>query len=92
MRRAYVDYVRITADTMVQRVEIKRLSHFLAFLQQRLQRLHSNHVTAKIEVPWKRTALAVKWVVTAWEHQLDRLWREGLRPRALVNLEGDSTQ
>jgi len=28
----------------------------------------------------------------AWEHQLDCLWREGLCPRALVNLEGDSTQ
>ena len=49
-------------------------------------------VTAKIEVPWKRAVLVVKWVVTAWERQLDCLWREGLRPRALANLEGDSTQ
>src|SRR5712675_1887574 len=33
--------------------------------------LHS--VTAKIGVPQKRAALVGKWVVMAWEHQLDRL-------------------
>ena len=49
-------------------------------------------ITAKIEVLWKRAVLVVKWVVTAWKCQLDCLWREGLRPRALANLEGDSTQ
>ena len=49
-------------------------------------------VTTKIEAPWKRAGLVVKQVVTARERQLDCLWREGLRPRALANLEGDSTQ
>jgi len=49
-------------------------------------------VTAKIEVLRKCAMLVVKWMVMAQEHQLDRLWREGLRPRALANLEGDSTQ
>src|SRR5712672_1101085 len=50
------------------------------------------YVTAKIEVPRKCGASVVMWVVMAWERQLDCLWREGLRPRALANLEGDSTQ
>jgi len=49
-------------------------------------------VTAKIEVSRKCAVLVVKGVVMVWEHQLDCLWREGLRPRALANLEGDSTQ
>jgi len=30
-------------------------------------------VTAKIEVPQKRAVLVVKWVVMAWEHQLNCL-------------------
>ena len=49
-------------------------------------------VTTKIEVLQKRAALVVKQIVMAWECQLNRLWREGLHPRALANLEGDSTQ
>ena len=40
----------------------------------------------------KRAVLVVKGVVTAWECQLDCLWREGLHPGALAILEGDSTQ
>jgi len=49
-------------------------------------------VTAKIEVLQKCVTLVTEWVVTAWECQLDCLWREGLHPRALANLERDSTQ
>ena len=33
-----------------------------------------------------------KSVVMAWEYQLDCLQREGLCPRTLANLEGDSIQ
>ena len=36
--------------------------------------------------------LVVKRVVTAWERQLDCVWGQGLHPRALANLEGDSIQ
>ena len=79
--------------------EIPELSHGI---QDRCPR-HSKHpsllamptvfsVTAKIEVSRKCAVLVVKGVVMVWEHQLDCLWREGLRPRALENLEGDSTQ
>jgi len=45
-------------------------------------------VTTKIEVPQKRAVLVGKWIVTAREHQLNRLWREGLCPRALANFRG----
>jgi len=45
-----------------------------------------------MEVPRKRAVLVAKGVITVWERQLDCLWGEGLRPRALADLEGDSTQ
>ena len=48
----------------------------------------AQHVTAKIEVPRGRAALVAERVVTAWECQPDGLWRQGLRPRTLANLEG----
>jgi len=49
-------------------------------------------VTAKVEVPRGCAMLVVKRIVTAWERQLDCLWRQGLRLRALADLEGDSIQ
>jgi len=50
----------------------------------------SESVTAKVEVPWGRAVLVVKRIATVWERQLDYLWRQGLCPGALANLEGDS--
>ena len=50
------------------------------------------YVTAKVKVLQKCAAFVVGWVVATWERQLDWLCREGLRPRASVNSEGDRAQ
>src|SRR5712671_1355394 len=77
-------------DTLLMYVLKKGVQ--LSFCLIWTQNVASVIVTTKIEVLRKRAALVVKWIVTTRERQLDRLWREGLRPRALANLEGDSTQ